>query len=268
MSVINVHYAFQACDVKSHQNQPRFCGDDRTELSKKSLKSFLDSVQYCVNMKPNTIHTVAIIDDQSTYDLKQFFIQCKQQYESQSITINIINLSEPGLSSSIKNCYSWLSDNGKDLVYQLQDDFIFIKSTVYEMIDVFYQMFAETQTHCIVHPWNDSWLWQTFYRNKSTPRLVVVGKYRYWIQYYDMSCSFLTSHEQFCKHWDLYDKFLFLVDNRKDSSLENISLNYMLTQRGVLGLVPINSLAFHMQTELEKDPHIQWEPLWNSIDVS
>jgi hypothetical protein len=42
----------------------------------------------------------------------------------------------------------------------------------------------------------------------------------------------------------------------------------MLTQRGVLGLIPINSLAFHMQSELEKDPHIPWEPIWDNIDVT
>jgi hypothetical protein len=61
-----------------------------------------------------------------------------------------------------------------------------------------------------------------------------------------------------------------MIDKTKNNNndLENKSLNYMLTQRGVLGLVPINSVAFHLQSDLEKDPHIDYKPLWDSIDVS
>ena len=82
-----------------------------------------------------------------------------------------------------------------------------------------------------------------------------------------MSCSFLTSHEQFSQHWDLYHCFLDLIDKKNSRELENVSLNYMLTKRGVLGLIPINSLALHLQSDLEKDPHINWEILWNSINL-
>lgn len=39
-----IHYALQTCDLKSYQNQKRFCGDNRTDLSKKSLKSLILSV--------------------------------------------------------------------------------------------------------------------------------------------------------------------------------------------------------------------------------
>ena len=82
-----------------------------------------------------------------------------------------------------------------------------------------------------------------------------------------MSCSFLTSHQQFNQHWDLYDKFLELID-KGDDKLENKSLNYILTQRGVLGIVPVNTLSFHLQSDTEKDPHIDYKPLWESIEVT
>jgi hypothetical protein len=82
-----------------------------------------------------------------------------------------------------------------------------------------------------------------------------------------MSCSFLTSHQQFSQHWDLYNYFFELIDKKETNKLENVSLNYMLAKRGVLGLIPINSLAFHLQSDLEKDPYIDWESLWNSINL-
>lgn len=266
--MINIHYALQTCDTKSYQSQKRFCGDDKTELSMKSVKSFLQSIKHCSELKKDAIHNIAIIDDHSTEKLKVYHKKCKQDLETDNIKIELINLSDKqGISASIRECYKWLDVNGTDLVYQVQDDYIFIEQAIYEMIDIFYQIFCETENHCIVSPFNDPYLWNAVYKNKVVPRTVVVGKHRYWIQNYDTSCSFLTSHYQFKQHWDLYDKFLYLTEY-KDKGLESKSLNYLFTQRGILGLVPINSMAFHMQSDFEKDPYIDWKPIWDSINVT
>jgi len=268
--MINIHYALQTCDVSSYQGLKRFASDNRTEISKKSIKSLLYSIQYCADKSPHTKHHLAIIDDHSTKELKDFIYDAKKEFSTDNISITVIELTDKtGIRDSIEYCYRWLQDNGKDLVYQIQDDYIFTITTIYEMLDIYFQVLQETSSQCIVSPWNDSWLWLSPYRNRSTPRAVLVGKHRYWIQYYDMSCSFLTSHEQFSKHWDLYNAFFELIDkvNNANSDLENISLNYMLTMRGVLGLVPVNSLAFHLQSELEKDPYIDWKPIWDSVEI-
>ena len=45
------------------------------------------------------------------------------------------------------------------------------------------------------------------------------------------------------------------------------SLNQMFTKKAVLGLMPIRSLSLHMQTELERDPYVDWQTLWDSIDI-
>lgn len=269
--MIEIHYAYQTCDTKSHQNEKRFCGDNRTELSKKSLKSFLLSVKYCVEKNKEVKHNIIIIDDHSTQELKDYILECKEKFTQEKILIEFFEMGEKtGIKNSIEKCYMWMQENGKDLVYQVQDDYMFIESAIYEMIDVFFQIKAETGSDCLISSYNDSWLWLTAYRNRPTPRTVIVSKHRYWIQYYDMSCSFLTSHENFSQHWDLYNSFFYFIDNKQKhkNDLENKSLNYMLTQRGVLGLVPISSVAFHMQSDLEKDPHIDYRPLWNSINVT
>jgi hypothetical protein len=78
----------------------------------------------------------------------------------------------------------------------------------------------------------------------------------------------MTSHTQFNKHWDLYEKFFSINPSKGiNGDLEAISLNYMLTQRGVLGITPVNSLALHMQGEQEVDPYIDWKEKWNQIKV-
>ena len=277
---IYIDYAMQSCDVKTYQSTTdRFCGNDRTLLSKKSLKSFLQSVKYCADQVDNVVHRIAIFDDNCTEDLRAFRAKCIEQFSSDSIKIQVINLpGQPtpfqGIRESIRECYLWLQEHGEDLVYQIQDDYMFDKAAIYEMVDVWQQMFQETDSHAVISPWNDPDLWAATapdgYRNRASQRTVVPGKHRYWIQYYDCSCSFLTSHKQFSQHWDLYNDFFYLIDkiDKTDGLLEQRSLNYMFVKRGILGLVPINSLAWHMQQIDDRDPYIPWEPIWDAIDVT
>ncbi|NDG29193.1 hypothetical protein EB118_03720 [bacterium] len=267
MSEVNFHYAYQLCDIASREGKPRICGDDRTLLSMKSVKSFITSCEALVKEKPETKHTICFFNDRSTDQLVSFVKELIDKHKSDNISFEFQNTVEPGIDFSIKVCYMWLQTNGKDLVYQVQDDYVFYPSALTEMYEVFDQIKKEVNYDIIVSPFNDFWLWLAVYRNSCTPRTVIVGKNRYWIQYYDMSCSFMTSHEQFSKHWDLYHMFFELLD-KKDPNLERYSLNYMLTQRGVLGLIPVNSIAYHMQTELEQDPHKDWRELWDSVDVT
>lgn len=267
MSEINFHYALQICDIANNQNIQRICGDDRTLLSKKSIKSFFDTVKYAAENIVDSVHTIKIFNDRSTLELITYVQQLIQIYSNEKLNISLENTVEQGLANSIKQCYLYLQVHGKDLVYQVQDDYIFLETTIVEMFEVYKQIKNEINYDIIVSPFNDYWLWLAVYRNSSTPRTVIVGKNRYWIQYYDMSCSFMTSHEQFSQHWDLYHAFFELID-KKDPKLESQSLNFMLTQRGVLGLIPINSLAFHIQSELEEDPHIDWKKIWDDINVN
>lgn len=273
--MIHVHYAFQSCDIKSYQDSKRYCGDDRTLLSKKSIKSFLQSVKYCADQQPDTHHHIAIFDDDCSNELRAFHQQCMTEFSSAQIQIEVIALPKQpdpkkGIAESIRACYLWLQDNGRDFVYQVQDDYMFSESAIYEMLDVWQQMYRDTQTESIISGWNDPDIWFREYRHRATPRTVVQGKYRYWIQSYDCACTFLTSHNQFAQHWDLYNDFFYLIPKLEetDGMLENKSLNYMFTQRGVLMLVPITSMAWHMQVIEDKDPYVPWEPIWDAIDVS
>lgn len=268
MSSLKFHYAMQVCDLASREDKPRYCGNDRTLLSKKSIKSFLISVQQAAD--PKTEHFIKFFVDKTTDVLLSWLNNQIKQYQKENIIIELEILEQGGITESIKQCYFWLQNKGKDFVYQVQDDYLFEPQAICEMTDVFFQVRNETQSECIISPYNDSWLWLEPYRNRATPRVIIVGSKRYWIQYYDMSCSFFTSHLQFSQHWDLYNMFFLLLKKltKEDRDLENRSLNYMLTQRGVLGLVPITSLALHVQSQLEKDPYIDWQARWAAVDVT
>lgn len=267
---IEIHYAMQACDVASFQGAKRFCTDDRTLLSKKSIKSFLQAIEYLSKKEKNTIQRIRIFEDNCTVDLKNFINANINNFSSNSIEIDLVSLNGVGIMKSIKSCYDWLISNGTNLVYQIQDDYLFTEKSLYYSVDMFYQLYNEFKTHPIICPYIDPEFIRV-YRGKSVPRLIELGKHSYWTQVYDTSCTFLTSHHQFKQHLDLYEIFYDLINkkivNGSVLELENKSLNYMFTKRGILGVTPITGLTFHMQTESERDPYIDWQPLWNSINV-
>lgn len=265
---VSVHYAVQVCDTASYQNETRFCGPDRTLLSKKSIKSLILSIQECYRIKPMTKHHLLLIYDNTSDALLEYLKDIVQQYSDDNLKIELENLyPRTGITESIRYCYQWLTDTGIDFVFQVQDDYLFDKNAIIDSIEHFYVMLAENKTHAIIQPFNDIYHWTNQYRNQSTPRLVSPGKKDYWIQIYDTSCSFLTSQVQFKQHWDLYEKFFELIPTagKGQSNLENISLNYMFTRKGVLGLAPIRTLSHHIQTV--PDFYVDWKILWDSIEL-
>jgi hypothetical protein len=264
---LSIHYAYQLCDIANREHDKRYCETDRTTLSKKSVRSFVNSVHSCALKHSDVTHFIKFFSDRSTADLISFVNNIIEQNTFDNIVFEIEHLNKPGICNSIKECYVWLIDAGKDLVYQVQDDYLFTPSCITELYEMQGQLYNEIGEFAILSPFNDFWLWLGPYRNRPTPRTIICSTYRYWIQYYDMSCSFLTHHNIFKNNIDLYNEFFRLLD-LKSKELENISLNYMLTRRGLLGLVPINNLAFHVQSELEKDPYIDWKPYWDNTSIT
>lgn len=257
---IEISYAMQVCDVFSYQNPKRFCGEDRTLLSKKSIKSLVNSIIFSSKKNTNVRHNLNLIEDNCTENLVSYITNhIVGKYDN--ITIQLTSLKEKsGIVESIRYCYDWLSDGNSDLVFQIQDDYLFSLKSIDESVDVFFQVLNETNSHAVVQPYNNFTYWWD-YNNKSTPRCLFLGKSGYWIQIYDTSCSFLTSRIQFNQHKDLYTSFLTRIPFKQQGNLENKSLNLMFTQRGVLGICPINTLTHHIQQY--PDPYVDWKILWD-----
>jgi hypothetical protein len=264
--MIEFHYAVQICDTASFQNKKRFCGDDRTLLSKKSITSLYESIKKVASTKANTFHSIALIKDRCSAELENFVLDFIKQNVDANIVFYNFDLPKTGIRNSIEYCYKWLDKHGKDFVYQIQDDYIFYENCIIDATDMFYKMLNEANTHAIIRTYNDPHLWAETYRNVATPRAIIMGTNDYWIQTYDIACTFFTSKSEFSKHWDMYSKFLDLID-AGSKKLEAESLNLIFTKKAVLGLMPIRSLSLHMQTELERDPYMDWKVLWESINT-
>jgi len=261
--MLTFHYAMQICDTASWQGHTRYCGSDRTLLSKKSITSIITTILDLKSKNSETEHELLLLTDNISDNLRNWLLNLKTIPE---IKIKIKEVEKSGIADSIKECYKWLKDNGKNFVYQLQDDYIFQKNCLYDIAAIWFKIQNETGSHCIVNPFNDPHYWAQLYHNQITPRTLFFGVSSYYIQIYEVGCTFFTSKEQFDKHWDLYNIFFELVRHRSEK-LESASLNHMFVKRAVLGISPITSLSLHMQSEGERDPYVDWQALWNQIDT-
>lgn len=258
------NYALQVRDTAQNQALKRYASDNRTEISIKCITSFFESVKYITLKKPEVTHNIMIYDDNSSLELKDFLTNIKNHYSSNLMNITLDSIENSGIMNSIRSCWNWLGTQTGDLVYQVQDDYLFTQDAIYQMVDIFYQIYNDKDHEAIINPYNDpNWWVSDGYRYKSTPRVIVPGCKQYWIQCYDISCSFMTSKNQFNKHWDIYNKFLNMSSIAQ--RLEADSLNKILVTRGVLGLTPFESVALHMQADTEKDFYIDWKKRWDSI---
>lgn len=265
--MIKINYALQVCDVASNQSNPRYCSDSKTEVTIKCVTSFLRSVEYAAKNNADALHTVMIFDDKSSQEVVDFLQRAKQVFHKENVHIIVQRINSTGIMDSIRTCWEWLRDQESDLVYQVQDDYLYTEDAIFQMISMFMQIYNDLKTQPIIVPYHNSLHWRTQYFYRSTPRLITPGRSQYWLQCYDIPCTFMTGKPQFINHWDIYEKFLALnpKGNETGSGLEDISLNRILVDRQVLGLMPFTSLALHMQHEYEKDPFIDWKERWDSI---
>lgn len=264
---MNIHYAVQVCDIANNQTNERYCGTDRTTLSIKCLSSFLESIDYVATKEETKFvkHVIKFFDDSSSPKLKLFLQKIKTIFSKDNIEIHIEELQQHGIMNSIRACYDYLRDEGTDIVYQVQDDYLYEKTAIFEMIDIFMQIRKDTNTDCFIYPYNCATIWLTSYKNRPTPRTLFYGNKRVWIQQYDTSCCFMTGVNQLKKHQDITNLFLSLPPKGIDGHLEAISLNYIFTQKGELLISPVQSVALHIQMERDKDPYIDWKQWWDSV---
>jgi hypothetical protein len=81
------------------------------------------------------------------------------------------------------------------------------------------------------------------------------------------------SYKTLVENWDLFKDFgKFGYDNEfEDKSINRLFQNIeTLPKRKIEHFLftPIPSLALHMNGEFEKDPFIDWKPLWEKFNVS
>jgi len=248
----------QTCTKKTNQDGQRYCGASKPEITRRCCISLAKSIKACDI--PDLDIKLTVLDDHSDLadleNLNKIFGTLKNY--------KLIQLETYGIMKSILACYKYGYDNGKELVYFAQDDYLFELSAIKEMVEAYYYFrYMLGGIEVGIYPFNDPYRY--YIPSNIELTRVVHGPGRHWRLNYMTASCFMINHLVLKQHWDLFDAMGHCKPH--DKTMEDRTINQLWQKRGLMLFTPIPSLALHMQFETEKDPYIDWEKMWNENNV-
>ena len=251
------------------QSKKRIFEFPKIEYVLRSLNSLIKSINYLEEKNGNIEIKVKIIDDNSQ---EQNLIKIKEIIKKSNVNIEIINHKNEehkniikkqttnetfaNLSSLLK-CYEIGKNEGKDLVFFVEDDYLHFESALDEIISSYERISSQTNNELFVCPADYPYLYMD---NKKTNLLI--GSKRHWRTVSKTLCTFLVSHKLIEKYWEnFYNNCL----DRHDPFEKYLNKVY----EKELCVSPIKSLSIHMtnvNSSYGLSPFINYKSLWEEND--
>jgi SAM-dependent methyltransferase len=255
--ILDLLVVLQTHSVSNRDNSSkRFVSNSKPEVTKRCVSSLVNTLIDAYNVLPNFNLRLKIFDDHSDEETLDFL---NKQLSKCSFESSLEHLETRGVMPSILKCYEYGKDNGIDLVYFAQDDYLYEKSAVRDMVWTLMQTSGSLQSPVSVFPYNDPYHYAPV--NTVISSHIIQSCDRHWRTNLLTASCFMTHVSIINKEWDLFYKMG--TSDPFDRNMEDNSINQLFKERGYFLLIPIPSLAFHMQTESEKDPFADWQSLWN-----
>jgi len=256
--MVDLLVVLQSHSVSNNQKYlTRYMSKDKAEISYRCIKSLIHSLNWCKKHAPDAINIrFKIFDDHSD---STFLIKLNDMLRDCSFEYDLEHLETRGIMPSILKCYEYGRDNGKDLVYFVQDDYLYFETCIWEMVDSYFLFARKTQLPVCIFPYDDPYR----YTIEKPPMVTVhLGTHRHWKTAFYTSSCFMVDYPTLTKNFDLFDK---MGNEPVSSIMEDVSINRLFSERNCLLFTPIPSIALHSQGEVEKDPYIDWKPLWEKF---
>ena len=247
------------------QNKKRIFEKDKIEYVKRSLNSLIKAVK---NLKENynSINiNIKIVDDNSKKEnlaiIKNILDKSKENFEiinhNHSEHLNVIKEQKSkdtfsNLSSLLK-CFEIGKNDGEDLIYFIEDDYLHFRSSLEEMVGTYERIASQLNKDLIICPSDYPYL----YMNNEKTNLLI-GSKRHWRTINKSLCSFMTSKNILNKYWDnFYQNCL----DRHDPFEKYLNLIY----EKEICISPVKSLSIHMtniNSSYGLSPFINYKSLW------
>tara|TARA_Y100000590_G_scaffold215012_1_gene243700 strand:+ start:958 stop:1944 length:987 start_codon:yes stop_codon:yes gene_type:complete len=247
------------------QNKKRIFEKGKIEYVKRSLNSIIKAIKHLKENYNSIKVDLRIVDDDSTKEnlniLRNILDKSKENYEivnhDNSEHKHVIKEQKSkhtfsNLSSLLK-CFEIGKNNGEDLIYFIEDDYLHFKSSLDEMIGTYERISSQINKDLIICPSDYPYL----YMNNEKTNLLI-GSKRHWRTINKSLCSFMTSKNILNKYWDnFYQNCL----DRHDPFEKYLNQIY---EKEVC-ISPVKSLSIHMtnvNSSYGLSPFINYKALW------
>ena len=246
------------------QNKKRLFEQPKIEYSFRSIKSLINSIDFCQNKYPEIKIKTLIIDDNSknvNLDRIQNLIK--------DMNIEILPLNHDNYRTKIKNqsskeTFSNLASlfnsfeigksQGEDLVFFIEDDYLHFEPMLEEMVSSYERISSQIKNDIFMCPSDYPYLYMN---NEKTN--VLIGNKRHWRTVEKTLCTFMTSIDLLNKYWENFEK---TCQDRNDPFEKYINEIYLKE----ICVSPLKSLSLHL-TNINSSyglaPFIDYKKLWD-----
>ena len=250
------------------QNKKRIFEYPKIEYALRSLNSLIKNIKNINNNNNLEVKLKIVEDDSSDENLKKIsdminnsnldieVINHKNNIHKNIIKKQTNNATFSNLSSLLK-CFEIAKDEGKDLVFFIEDDYIFFESALDEIVTSYERISSQINRELFICPTD----YPYFYMDSQKTN-VLIGSKRHWRLVSKTLCSFITSHTLIKEYWsNFYDNCL----DRHDPFEKYLNKIY----EKEICISPIKSLSLHMtnvNSSYGLSPFIDYKSLWDEND--
>ena len=258
--VIRVNTEIEVWD----QNKRRLFEQPKIEYSIRSIKSLINSINYCESKYPDLRIKTIILDDSSkienldkikeiiknvngeiiSLDTKKFEAKIKKQKTQQTFS----NL------ASLYQCFEIGKEIGEDLIFFVEDDYLHFETMLEEMIATYERVSSQVGKDIFMCPADYPYLYMN---NEKTN--ILIGNKRYWRTITKTLCTFLTSKKLLDLYWENFTKN---CEDRHDPFEKYINEIY----KNEFCISPLKSLSVHLtnvNSSYGLSPFINYKNLWD-----
>ena len=246
------------------QNKKRLFEQPKIEYSYRSIKSLINSINFCQNKYPKIKIKSVIIDDNSK---DENLARIKELTESKNIEIVSLNhdsyktfikeqKSKETFSNlaSLMNSFEIAKDQSEDLIFFIEDDYLHFEPMLEEMIASYERIASQLKKDIFMCPSDYPYLYMN---NEKTN--ILIGNKRHWRTVDKTLCTFLTSKDLLNKYWENFRKTCL---DRNDPFERYINEIY----KNEICISPLKSLSLHLtniNSSYGLSPFIDYKKLWD-----
>jgi len=253
------------------QNKRRLFELPKIEYSLRSLNSLINSIKFCKNKYQNIKFKIIIVDDESK---DENLSKMKNLITKSNLNIKLISLDHKKYKNVIKKqntnqtfsnlaslleCFMIGKEQGEDLVYFVEDDYLHFETMMEEMIASYERIASQVNKDIFMCPADYPYLYMS---NEKTN--ILIGNKRHWRTINQTLCTFMTTKTLLNKYWNnFYNNCL----DRHDPFEKYLNEIY----KKEICISPIKSLSLHMtniNSSYGLSPFIDYKKIWEENETN
>ena len=246
------------------QSKKRLFEQPKIEYSYRSVKSLINSINFCQNKYPEIKIKTLIIDDNSKDENLNRIKKLTEGNNIDFISLNHDNykakIKEQKSKETFSNLASLLNsfeigkNQGEDLIFFVEDDYLHFEPMLEEMVASYERISSQISNDIFMCPSDYPYLYMN---NEKTN--VLVGNKRHWRTIDKTLCTFMTSVNLLNKYWENFEKTCL---DRNDPFEKYLNEIY---QKEIC-ISPLKSLSLHLtnvNSSYGLAPFIDYKKLWD-----